>query len=1133
MLRKIFSLITVLAAVTAMFAVSAPAGAAETILYSENFDGSGLTVDGFTGWTPSPSQVNTGTNGSYTGVLTSTLEDDGKGGKAWQLYKPSGENAPFYTTPVFSKTVSPAPDSVSPDYLQEFSFRFKFKNTPGANLERLIQLNQSGVSDSEGFINVWFSSGYQEIIFRSKNASGTIGNDARTRPTTGSPGNTGSVKADTYVSIRIVIDYTTQTYDGYVDYTDKDSNAQSKSFLGLAMPKKTAYTVSTVTGFDIKLYDNARMTGAEHIFTFDDFLLKNVSRPTQVTFDSRGGSTVGAVTVDNETNSIALPAAPTRSGYNFMGWYYDQDCSEAFNGANVTESLTVYAKWVQIPEDYVYYQNFEYDDAVYLQPPYNLAGNSVWTKAVEEIGGSMAVKYSSDAVSPSSTPTIQTATFTQINQNDGQLYEFGYKFSNSGFAACADFMKLIGKINGTENPVISSDIVSNTTGGYRFRIGNNAVISDLTTVIGLIDVKFTIGLGSTETENAANGWYTARVSYQTAAGPVSYKLLNQPLDYPVQELRYLKTKITTSASVAVEVIFDDIYVKKTGAEPLYVDSVNPLSGAVGVDKTEPAIRVTFEKVADAATLNDVSVLLKDGTADIAKTFVLEQDGKTLVIEPGADLDGGTEYTVVLKAGITAIDGGVLLNDYVFSFITDAPYNDNGIFDGKDTLNVVYLGGSITAGTGSTNGSNWASKTTDWLKEQYPGKTVNGINKGVGGTGSVVGYLRLQSDVINQNPDIVFVEFAVNDKGNAFNHSQKWMESITRRLQSLENPPIIIFVYTTTAVFGAVDTAITAHQSVADYYGIPSVNLRDYMKSLVEAGKLSTSDFIGDGTHPNDTGYNYYAQYIINKLRYDTGNYLKYSGKQDVKLNADAIEYGTVYKEVGENSVFTGNGWTFGNGYVISETPGDYLEFEFDGPLIAIYNQIGNSFGKVEIKLDGVVQETLDTYYNTPTLPNGQGVYSYINDSLTNTRHVLRLTVLDDKNSAGAGYKIRINKFVTAENPDIIKSIDVTSATVVDGDGNPVTSLADYAGKRVYVKLKVKNYYAPDSDFVSYVSVGGENGIKAAIVGSTGVLAQGGAPSDAINCDFVVDVNVTTEDKVSCFVWSPDLVPLTGKVTLPR
>ena len=93
--------------------------------------------------------------------------------------------------------------------------------------------------------------------------------------------------------------------------------------------------------------------------------------------------------------------------------------------------------------------------------------------------------------------------------------------------------------------------------------------------------------------------------------------------------------------------------------------------------------------------------------------------------------------------------------------------------GKE-VRIAYLGGSITAQPG------WRPKTLAWFRKQYPGAKIDEINAAIGGTGSDLGVFRLQHDVLQHKPDLLFVEFAVNDGGAAPDRIHKAMEGIIRQ-----------------------------------------------------------------------------------------------------------------------------------------------------------------------------------------------------------------------------------------------------------------------------------------------------------------------------------------------------------------
>lgn len=99
----------------------------------------------------------------------------------------------------------------------------------------------------------------------------------------------------------------------------------------------------------------------------------------------------------------------------------------------------------------------------------------------------------------------------------------------------------------------------------------------------------------------------------------------------------------------------------------------------------------------------------------------------------------------------------------------------GYFPEQEEIVVAAIGGSITAVGGTT--ASWGKYFSDWLSEKT-GKTVTFYNKGVGGTGSDFGIARLYEDISSLAPDIVFVEFSVNDRMIASESSEATTEENT-------------------------------------------------------------------------------------------------------------------------------------------------------------------------------------------------------------------------------------------------------------------------------------------------------------------------------------------------------------------
>jgi uncharacterized repeat protein (TIGR02543 family) len=185
----------------------------------------------------------------------------------------------------------------------------------------------------------------------------------------------------------------------------------------------------------------------------------------------------------------------------------------------------------------------------------------------------------------------------------------------------------------------------------------------------------------------------------------------------------------------------------------------------------------------------------------------------------------------------------------------------------DTIRVAYLGGSITEAEG------WRVKTLAGFKTRFPKANWVGINAGLGGTGSDLGVFRLRKQVLDRKPDLLFVEFAVNDGCNG--NTQKAMEGILRQTWEV-NPEIdIIFVYTVNQTLlndiktGAASCVIRNMEAVANHYSIPSIHFGVKVQSLIDAGEVvwkapannGEDIFTYDNVHPTGIGHTVYASIV--------------------------------------------------------------------------------------------------------------------------------------------------------------------------------------------------------------------------------------------------------------------------------
>lgn len=102
---------------------------------------------------------------------------------------------------------------------------------------------------------------------------------------------------------------------------------------------------------------------------------------------------------------------------------------------------------------------------------------------------------------------------------------------------------------------------------------------------------------------------------------------------------------------------------------------------------------------------------------------------------------------------------------------------------ENKLTLGFFGGSITEGAGASDAekTSWRGAVTEWFRERYPDHEINAIQGAVGGTGCEMGIFRLDRDLLSGKPDLVFIEFSVNDAGTDYNEILTNAETILRKI----------------------------------------------------------------------------------------------------------------------------------------------------------------------------------------------------------------------------------------------------------------------------------------------------------------------------------------------------------------
>lgn len=180
----------------------------------------------------------------------------------------------------------------------------------------------------------------------------------------------------------------------------------------------------------------------------------------------------------------------------------------------------------------------------------------------------------------------------------------------------------------------------------------------------------------------------------------------------------------------------------------------------------------------------------------------------------------------------------------------------------ESLVIGFLGGSITQGSlSSTPKTCYAYLVYEWWKKSFPNATFSFVNGGIGGTTSHYGGARAWKDVLCYRPDIVTVDFSVNDDANEF--FEETYEGTLRRLLAAPSDPAVVVL--NNVFYDTGKNAQDYHNRIADHYGIPHVSIKDTVYSYVESGKIVRADITPDNLHPNDKGHRLVADEICKLL----------------------------------------------------------------------------------------------------------------------------------------------------------------------------------------------------------------------------------------------------------------------------
>lgn len=337
---------------------------------------------------------------------------------------------------------------------------------------------------------------------------------------------------------------------------------------------------------------------------------------------------------------------------------------------------------------------------------------------------------------------------------------------------------------------------------------------------------------------------------------------------------------------------------------------------------------------------------------------------------------------------------------------------------KQPLTIGFLGGSITMGSLSSRPETcYAYRVYEWFRETFDYDDIVYINAGIGATTSQFGIARVQEDLLSYEPDIVFLEFSVNDQ-----KEEKFKETfeglIRKILLSATEPALFMF---NNVEYDTGNSAQKIHNELGFYYDLPIVSMRESIYQEINKGNIVREKMTPDNLHPNDFGHELVAGVIITLLeKIKAASFGAVISEVPMKKPLTNNSYYDSHRYNNKSKVYTEHGFVkdkdtqyeisdvFKNGWR-ADKAGDSITFLVSGTHISIQyrKSVKHPAPVAKVTIDDETEAVLDANF-TETW----GDCLYLQDVLVHGKqgsHKVVITVTD----SGSTESFYLNSVITA------------------------------------------------------------------------------------------------------------------------
>jgi len=294
------------------------------------------------------------------------------------------------------------------------------------------------------------------------------------------------------------------------------------------------------------------------------------------------------------------------------------------------------------------------------------------------------------------------------------------------------------------------------------------------------------------------------------------------------------------------------------------------------------------------------------------------------------------------------------------------------------VKICAIGGSVTEGAGAVvKEEGYAYKFARAFEANYcpeGAKNMNFVNAGLSGTPSSLGIMRYDRDVVGLlggAPDMLIIEFSVNDSGEA-TKGQAYSSMIHRALS--DNPDCAVILLF--AVFKNKWNMQTNYIPEGEIYGLPMVSIKDAIVAPYAAGNLTDELFFSDEYHPKTYGHQIMSDCLmhliglvdreeadepaevpekgIKKVSYEHTTLVTAGAELEEGVTIDLGSFTLTDKSV-QAMYFTGNKAAFGDNFMHDKDAGNApftIKLNCSKLLLNFKTASSKSFGMAEVLVDG-------------------------------------------------------------------------------------------------------------------------------------------------------------------------------------